>query len=328
MNEKDLNKMSIQYKPDLQYTDEYESDIIFPNKEIEVDKEDEKDIVEDLLDNLKDVIITINKLPQPLKDVVSEVVDQIIDSMEDDLYEQKYDRVPEEIEWNYKPSLPDVGTPDFDKDPEEGTKPDEDSIWDMDDFIPIEKEENDKLDIIEKEYIKNLTDLLKYYFTRLKKIISNFWTNLLLAVINKSSDEIKFVSDNILLSSSDLTEGTKHLLDAAIRSQILKNLKVDYYNNVFNAEETIKHIKQFKAMFELRKRYYGIEKASATSKTNQLSNNYLLSAQKSYDIKYDIAFENLFRYLESSNNVLDDLLQTYIQEIKAKQIIIERKGVK
>lgn len=81
-------------------------------------------------------------------------------------------------------------------------------------------------------------------------------------------------------------------------------------------------------MFELRKRYYGINEADTTSKINQLNNNYLLSSQKSYDMKYDIAFENLFRYLESSNNVLDDLLQTYIQEIKAKQIIIERKGVK
>lgn len=328
LDEFDNYNKSIEYKPNLNFTDEYESDIVFNNNiENEID-ENKETIIEDLLNDLKDVINLINKLPQPIKDMVNEITDQVIDSVDDDLYNKEYDRVPEEIEWNYNPQIPTIELPDNNDNDTNVEEPDSESIWDMDDFIPIQKEENNIIDIIDKEYIKNLTDLYKYYFTRLRKIISNFWTNLLLSTINKSSSEIKFIYNNILLSSSNLTDETKHLIDASIRAEILKNLKADYFNNIFNAEESIKHIKQFKATYVLRRRYYSSDKIENSNKISQLSNNYLLSSQKTYDIKYDIAYENLFRYLESSNNILDDLLQNYIQEIKAKQIIIERRGIK
>ena len=47
-----------------------------------------------------------------------------------------------------------------------------------------------------------------------------------------------------------------------------------------------------------------------------------------YDKKYDIAYENLLRYLKSSTDVLDDTLKTWLVEIKSKQTLIERNGIK
>ena len=58
-----------------------------------------------------------------------------------------------------------------------------------------------------------------------------------------------------------------------------------------------------------------------------MNNNILNGMQIIYDKKYDIAYENLYRYLKSSNEVLDDVFKTWIAEIKSKQTLLERKGV-
>ena len=150
----------------------------------------------------------------------------------------------------------------------------------------------------------------------------------MLASINKNTSEIKMLLDNILLSSSNVIDNAKHLLDSAVRESIVKNMKLNYFSTVFNAEETIKHLKQLKAMQELRLRYSKIDEVIGDTKTNQMNNNILIASKLIYDRKYEIAYENLYRYLTSSNKILEDTLQTYIQEMKSKQILIERNGIR
>ena len=150
----------------------------------------------------------------------------------------------------------------------------------------------------------------------------------MLASINKNTSEIKMLLDNILLSSSNVIDNAKHLLDSAVRESIVKNMKLNYFSTMFNAEETIKHLKQLKAMQELRLRYSKIDEIIGDTKTNQMNNNILMASKLIYDRKYEIAYENLYRYLTSSNKILEDTLQTYIQEMKSKQILIERNGIR
>ena len=150
----------------------------------------------------------------------------------------------------------------------------------------------------------------------------------MLASINKNTSEIKMLLDNILLSSSNVIDNAKHLLDSAVRESIVKNMKLNYFSTMFNAEETIKHLKQLKAMQELRLRYSKIDEVIGDTKTNQMNNNILIASKLIYDRKYEISYENLYRYLTSSNKILEDTLQTYIQEMKSKQILIERNGIR
>lgn len=150
----------------------------------------------------------------------------------------------------------------------------------------------------------------------------------MLASINKNTSEIKMLLDNILLSSSNVIDNAKHLLDSAVRESIVKDMKLNYFSTMFNAEETIKHLKQLKAMQELRLRYSKIDEVIGDTKTNQMNNNILMASKLIYDRKYEIAYENLYRYLTSSNKILEDTLQTYIQEMKSKQILIERNGIR
>lgn len=326
----------IGYRPDIHYEDEYLSDAgnLFNKDNIpDDDNGNDDNIIEDLIDQMEVIDSLIDKLPGSASDAVGEVFDQIMDFVQDELKDKEYDKVPEEWEWIYDYENPDNELPEI-KDPEDTDNPDnegefdEDSFWDDVDEFPIIKEEHTKQEVIEKEYVKNLTDLFDDYFVNLHTIIANYWTNLIPTIFNKSPNEINMIVENILLNSSDIIPNAKHLLDSAVRSQVIRTMGVDYFSNIFNAEETITHLKQFKAMYELRLRYANIEAEKGTNKTNQMNNNILEGMQLTYDRKYDIAYENLYRYLKSSNEVLDDTLRTWITEIKSKHILIERKGIK
>lgn len=318
----------IGYKPHLEYTDEYTSDAseIFnsqnedDNNNLEVDN----DIISDLIDQMEIIDSLIDKLPGDASDIVGEVFDQVMDFVRDEIEDEVYSSVPEEEEWIYDDVTPDDIIPEDDED----LVIDEDNFWDTSDPFPIIKENHTKEEIIEKEYVKNLTDLFNDYFINMHNTLSNFWTNLVTAVFNKQTTEISLLVDNILLSSSDIKPESLHLLDSAIKNQITRSVKLDYYSNIFNAEETITHLKQFKAIYELRLRYANIEKVDGSTTVNQMNNNILEGMRITYDKKYDIAYENLLRYLKSSVDVLDDTLQIWLVEIKSKQILIERNGIK
>ena len=322
----------IGYRPNLEYQDEYTSDAtgyFDKQQQGEEDNQGQQDnIIDDLIDQMEIIDSLVDKLPGDASDIVGEIIDQIIEFIDEELKDKEYQKVPEEELWYYE---------DIDNSPDPGTQPDweepEDDDVEYDPLTPIDpspiiKETYTKQEIIEKEYVKNLVDLFNDYAVNMHTALSNFWTNLVSAILNKQSTEISLLVNNILLNSSDIQPQSLHLLDSAIRNQIIRTSKLDFYSNIFNAEETIAHLKQFKAMYELRLRYANIEKVDGSTREGQMNNNILEGMRITYSKKYDIAYENLLRYLKSSIDVLDDTLKTWLVEIKSKQTLIERKGIK
>lgn len=322
----------IGYRPNLEYQDEYTSDAtgyFDKQQQGEEDNQGQQDnTIDDLIDQMEIIDSLVDKLPGDASDIVGEITDQIIEFIDEELKDKEYQKVPEEELWYYE---------DIDNSPDPGTQPDweepEDDDVEYDPLTPIDpspiiKETYTKQEIIEKEYVKNLVDLFNDYAVNMHTALSNFWTNLVSAILNKQSTEISLLVDNILLNSSDIQPQSLHLLDSAIRNQIIRTSKLDFYSNIFNAEETIAHLKQFKAMYELRLRYAKIEKVDGSTREGQMNNNILEGMRITYSKKYDIAYENLLRYLKSSTDVLDDTLKTWLVEIKSKQTLIERKGIK
>ena len=322
----------IGYRPNLEYQDEYTSDAtgyFDKQQQGEEDNQGQQDnTIDDLIDQMEIIDSLVDKLPGDASDIVGEIIDQIIEFIDEELKDKEYQKVPEEELWYYE---------DIDNFPDPGTQPDweepEDDDVEYDPLTPIDpspiiKETYTKQEIIEKEYVKNLVDLFNDYAVNMHTALSNFWTNLVSAILNKQSTEISLLVDNILLNSSDIQPQSLHLLDSAIRNQIIRTSKLDFYSNIFNAEETIAHLKQFKAMYELRLRYANIEKVDGSTREGQMNNNILEGMRITYSKKYDIAYENLLRYLKSSTDVLDDTLKTWLVEIKSKQTLIERKGIK
>lgn len=138
-----------------------------------------------------------------------------------------------------------------------------------------------------------------------------------------------YIWGDMKYSSSEVRDNYKHLLDYTVARQTTRMIKIDYYANQFNMQSTVMHLKQVKVCYELRKRYVDIEVEDTDNKKNDgMNENILRGVNIMYDIKYDKALENLYRYLDSSVLVLDDVLKTQLQEIKSKKILLESKGIK
>lgn len=322
----EINKKHLNYEPEIQYKDDYYSEIEYKDNIDNTPDENTnegKEEIDDLLEDMNEINNIVGAFPDNISNGIKDVYDQILEFAEDELKDKEVSKIPEEEDWEYV-------TEDSSKNEEEDGKDNGSTggMWDTDDFFPIKKEEHTLSEIYEKEYIKNLVDLFDYYITELNGIIADFWRDYMLATSNKTVSEIRVIVNNILLNSSRINNDAKHLLDSAVRQQIIKDMKMNYYNIMFNAEETIIHLKQLKAVQELRMRYAKINEINGYTKTNQMNNNILKSSKILYNKKYDIAYENLYRYLNTSNKVLRDSFQTWVAEIKSKQILIERKGIK
>lgn len=321
----------IGYKPNIKYTDEYTSDITFNKKSQTNSNTDDSNssLIDDLIEQGNAIQDMVDKLPDDIKDIIKDPLDPIIDFVNNELKDKELTKVPNQLEWEYEPEYPEPdpvnpggGDPSID-DPEYG------GLWEPDDIITIRKEYHKPFEIIEKEYVKNLYDLFQDYFSNLHSIVSNFWTTLLYSIMGKKSDEIDMILNNILLSSSKIKDDKKHLLDSAVKSDINRNMKLKYFANNFDAEGSMKHLKQFKAVYELRLRYSKIDKNNKPiSRADQMSNNILESMNITYSNKYDKSYESLYRYLKSSNVILEDSLNSAAQSFRAKQTLIDTKGVK
>lgn len=324
----DENKKRIGYVPELNYTDDYYSEIEY--SEIDNNTPDEKDegkeVIDNLINNMNVLNTLISKLPNEASNTIKEVFDPVLDFINEELKDKVVEPIPDEDDWNYADT--DNNENSDNENDDNNNNEDVDDMWGTDDFFPTEEEEYTKKDIYEKEYIKNLVDLFYYYNIELQNIITEFWRDYILATSNKTASEIGLIINNILFNSNDIIDNAKHLLDSAVRQQIIKDMKLDYHKLMFNLESTIINLKQLKATQEFRIRYANIEKTDGGTKSNQYNNNVLTASLISYDKKYDIAYENLYRYLNSSNKVIKDSFQSWVQEIKSKQTLIEREGIK
>lgn len=324
----DENKKRIGYVPELNYTDDYYSEIEY--SEIDNNTPDEKDegkeVIDNLINNMNVLNTLISKLPNEASNTIKEVFDPVLDFINEELKDKVVEPIPDEDDWNYADT--DNNENSDNENDDNNNNEDVDNMWGTDDFFPTEEEEYTKKDIYEKEYIKNLVDLFYYYNIELQNIITEFWRDYILATSNKTDSEIGLIINNILFNSNDIIDNAKHLLDSAVRQQIIKDMKLDYHKLMFNLESTIINLKQLKATQEFRIRYANIEKTDGGTKSNQYNNNVLTASLISYDKKYDIAYENLYRYLNSSNKVIKDSFQSWVQEIKSKQTLIEREGIK
>lgn len=328
----DNNKQFLTYKPDIKYDEDYSTDYVGKPDVVYPDVPDEPDtMIPDLGDLLDSLDEMINGMPNGLDDIINNVFDHVQDVWDKELSDKDYEDIPSENDWEYIPEVDPPDDEDNKKPPGDGDDDgddDNDDFWGTGDLPSVVEKETPKDEVIEKEYIKHLTDVLDDYANKLNNVLTEFWTNVLISTYNKSSNDIKMLMNNILLTSSDINLGKQHLLDLGIRSQLTKNVKADFYSNLFTREDTIVHLKQFKIAYELRKRYAKIEEPDGATKTGAMDANMLKAMTISADKKYDTSYANLYKYLNSSTLVLNDVLNTYLQEIKSKQILLEGDGIK
>jgi hypothetical protein len=178
------------------------------------------------------------------------------------------------------------------------------------------------------EYIKNIYDLYSYYTDRLQGVIGRFINGLFVAYMGTESDaQLAFINNKISMSDVEgIDKDLKHIIDACLRSEIIGSNKISFCENMFSLESSLYHCKNFKASYELRLRYAEIEKQKGSDKYSSDSNTILRGMEKIYDKKYDNAYINLYKYLNSSTQVLEDSFNTLIDGLLSKNTLIKKGG--
>ena len=371
----DKDKQKYSYRPDIEYQDTYESEHSNRQyKSVPVKDESTEDNNE-IMDSITDTFNAISKIipsfPVELQTAINNVYKPILDDWATIRKEPYPGDIPSDDDVIYEPGIkpptgesgigggfepgtrPSIGEPDtgdefyFYPEPPDGITPtpsmyeddpyiiDNDSMWKP--IIPmnIKFAEVDPIDVIRKEYIKNVADLYNYYTNRLKDILYHYYSEKLVAICskkknggNKTVKEVGFMIMPITDVCSDVSEDCKHLFDASLAMCEKSKLKINFLQNAFPLEQTLFHLKNFKTIQELRLRYAKIEPTEGTDNTEALSNNILKGMKISYDQKYDVAFANLYKYLNSTLDILEDATNTELAGIKARRTLIEKGGIK
>lgn len=203
----------------------------------------------------------------------------------------------------------------------------DDGLWDEPE-IEVEYTEPDISEAVDKEFIYLLTKLVKHYMDRLTDITNNYIFNALRYNLGQSEENIKFISNRLQINSNDIMNHSKHLFDSSIKNEDMTTLKTDFFKNIFNVKESMTHIRSFYLSHELRKRYTDIKYSRGKSMANSMSDMSLKKTNINYELQYRKTFENLFRYLESSLKVTEDILRLHSESRMNKSTIIKKGGVR
>lgn len=227
------------------------------------------------------------------------------------------DHTPPTTPPGYNPSKPDY----------EPDNPDDKPIADDPNVIIIDPTPSPTPTIVEDEFKKNLYDLIKYYMNRLNEVLGRYHRAFFSMINKKDLNDFFFIYNDIQISNKDIVSSYRHLLDNAIKSQNISNLKLDFYNSNFNFNQTLYQLKNFLAMYEFRKKYESIPYSNGADKSNSYSNNVLKSLRHEYSLKYDKAYENLYKYLDSSITITESIVSELIQNVFSKGILTEKGGL-
>lgn len=213
-------------------------------------------------------------------------------------------------------------------DPEPGQEiENEEGLWEP----PCKKVEYtypDLNDAINREFIYLLSRVIKHYTDRLKDIINNYLYNFMRYNLDQNEENINFISNKMELTSNDILNHSKHLLDSSVKNENVAALRTEFFKNVFSIKDTAVHLRSFMVSHELRKRYTNINYSKGKSVANSMSDAVLQKLNAQYELQYRKNFENLFRYLESSLKVTEDILRLYVQDGLNKSTIIKKGGIK
>ena len=162
----------------------------------------------------------------------------------------------------------------------------------------------------------------------MKDLVCNYYLHKLNAYVSsKDSYDISFLNNEITSSTCSTSEDLRHLMDSALRHEVIGSNKLQFSLNTFSLESTLYHLKNVNAVQELRLRYAEIEKQENSALEDSTSNKILNGSRDMYDKKYDLAYINLYKYLDGSLNILEDCLNTLKAGIKSKETLIRKDGL-
>lgn len=175
------------------------------------------------------------------------------------------------------------------------------------------------VEIAQESYKKDQIDLQKFYLQKMRMALQRYFHHLLsltaeLGLSNPDMLTKKYDGDSV----TGVGANFKHLHDTIVRSQIQRAQKVRLSKKMANADLTMTHMRAWHAAEKERERYYTEAYGNAETFVNSESNALLRQARSDYDAAYKLSLYNMYKYLDASVKLTEDILDHTLIEAKAK----------
>ena len=174
-------------------------------------------------------------------------------------------------------------------------------------------------------YRKDTIDLQKYYLTRLQTALQNYFHQILMvmaetAIPNTDLLTADFDGEAVKIPTE---QNLEHLRDYICRSQVVRDQKSRFFKKTHNVDQTIMHMRTWHAAETERERYYSEQYGGSASYLDSEANAILRESRSIYDKQYAQSPYDMYKYLNSSVIMVNDILDMSLKEAKAKGALLK-----
>ena len=181
--------------------------------------------------------------------------------------------------------------------------------------------------VAHESYKSDQLDLQKFYLQKMRMALQRYFHHILGLTI-----ELGLSDPDMLTKKYDgnNVEGiginSNHLHDTIIRSQIQRLQKARFFKKIANADLTVTHMRAWNAAAKERERYYTEAYGDSAEFVDSEANVLLRQARSDYDAAYKLSLYNMYKYLDASVKLTEDILDHTLVEAKAKAKLV-KEGV-
>ena len=317
------------YRPDLSYEKNYYTDgtVYDFNEDTNINSQDSTDSLNNKLDNINDLLNNItSKLPVIPTDLLEVFLPPFltVNDVLKDIINKPDDVKPIPIPPYIPPTpIPIPIPPPIDPMPDPDLPPPDPFGREEDIYIDVKPGSIPVGDLIDREYIKDLTDVLEDYLVKYNNVLDKYIANVI------TSLSLSEFSSLDMIATTDLKDKSlSHISDYLIKSKIGLRQQLNLYSKMFDIDETIFHLRSVKIANEQRKRYRTNTKLkdenTLTKSANDLLRESILVAEK----KYEENFYGLYKYLNSSVILFNECTNTITKQKQALVLLNNREREK
>lgn len=325
----DEEKNNLLYKPQLEPERDYLSDAEFTHKEqplapLPPEVDDTPAQIVEQFEELEDIM---NDLPEDLQ-FLKKTVEKLKKRV-NVVWPRGYQ--PKEPPIEYKPAFNPKNTfPNYVNNWK--YKKDSPEFSDMPSLFPKKTKVNLQVGIpktlvqlIQDKYRRDTLRLDKYYLQQLQLVLQRYFQQMLMAMAETGMEDITDLTKNFEGTQVKVPEGKglEHLKDHIVRSQMIRDHKTRLFRKTHSVDNTLKHMRAWHVAEKQRERYYKEKYKDSSTYTQSHSNALLREARSSYDKAYSASLYSMYKYLNSSILLVNDILDMTIKEGQAKAMLLQ-----
>lgn len=268
----------------------------------------------EIIDMLKDNIDKkLNFLPNDINSIYLspyKVMDKEYNKIKEEINKEN-DKEPENTDEDDSNNYIDEDDSDEDDDFPEDFRSDNDV------YIDVQDPRADKVEYIKNKYKDDFIEIYEDYLKNTSNSLDNYIYTFLqdLNFVSEKNPNFGYNSSNV--KNKDLL----HLTDFLAKTDIVIDQRLRLHKKLFDIDESILHIRQLKIAKAMVERYSGQSELKQEISLDVDSNILLKESIRVAEKKYDNCLVSLYKYLNSSNDQLEESLKILIKKNKSNMTI-------